>query len=323
MNEISCWTLTTGEAGMTSQVRGLAEAVGLPYEHKTVGLRRPWRWMPGSFVPGVLRGLTAGSDALEPPWPRLLISCGRRSAAVAVALKRASGGAIMTVHVQDPQISPRHFDWVVPPRHDGLAGPNVIATRGALHRVTAERLEAARRGLGDAWAAFPRPWVAVLIGGATQRGDLGQERLDALIRDLRSASEASGGSVLVTPSRRTGAASTRRLVEGLADVPGFVWDGQGENPFMAMLATADHIVVSADSVSMVSEAAATGVPVYTVALGPLGRRLQAFHSALEAEGVTRPFTGALDQWSYAPVNDTPKVAAHIRRELGLDGEFSP
>ncbi len=302
---------------MTSQVRGLAEAVGLPYEHKTVSLRRPWRWMRGSFAPGVLRGLTADSDALEPPWPRLLISCGRRSAMVAVALKRASGGAIMTVHVQDPQISPRHFDWVVPPRHDGLAGPNVIATRGALHRVTAEGLDAARAALGEAWAAFPRPWIAVLVGGATQRGDLGWERLDRLVRDLREAAATAGGSVLVTPSRRTGEASTRHLVEGLAGVPGFVWDGTGENPYMAMLATADHIVVSADSVSMVSEAAATGVPVYTAALGPLGHRLQAFHSALEAEGVTRPFTGALDQWSYTPVNDTPMVAAHIRNALGL------
>ncbi|WP_369699368.1 mitochondrial fission ELM1 family protein [Thioalkalivibrio sp. ALJT] len=302
---------------MTSQVRGLAEAVGLPYEHKTVTLRRPWRWMPGSFAPGVLRGLTADSDALEPPWPRLLISCGRRSAMVAVALKRASGGAITTVHVQDPQIAPRHFDWVVPPRHDGLAGPNVIATRGALHRVTAEGLDAARAAPGEAWAAFPRPWIAVLVGGETQRGDLGQERLDRLVRDLREASARAGGSVLVTPSRRTGEASTRRLVEGLAEVPGFVWDGAGENPYMAMLANADHIVVSADSVSMVSEAAATGVPVYTVALGPLGQRLRAFHAALEAEGVTRPFTGELDQWSYTPVDDTPKVAAHIRGVLGL------
>ena len=313
------WTLTTGEAGMTSQVLGLAEAMGLSATHKTVGLRRPWRWLRGGLAAGVLRGLTPGSDSLAPPWPELLISCGRRSALVAMALKKASGGQITTVHIQDPQTSPAHFDWVIPPRHDGLTGSNVITTRGMLHRVTPERLAEARASLGTAWDAYPKPWIGVLIGGATQKGDLGRQSLDSLIADLRTAAITSGGSVLVTPSRRTGEANIERLKAGVADLPGFVWDGTGENPFMGILAGADHLVVSADSASMVSEAASTGVPVYTATLGRLGRRLQDFHNSLAAEGVTRPFAGELQHWSYEPVNDTPVVAAQLRQALGLEG----
>ena len=113
-------------------------------------------------------------------------------------------------------------------------------------------------------------------------------------------------------------ARSRRQFDGvrlLADLPGFVWDGTGENPFMGILARADHLVVSADSASMVSEAASTGVPVYTATLGRLGRRLQAFHNSLAAEGVTRPFTGELQHWSYEPVNDTPVVARRLCNEL--------
>ena len=304
---------------MTGQAHGLAETIGLPYEHKTVGLRRPWHWLPGNLAPGALHALTASSDPLTPPWPALLITCGRRSATVAVALKKAAGGQITTVHIQDPQISPKYFDWVIPPRHDRLFAPNVIATRGMLHRVTAERLSEAYASLGHAWAHYPKPWIGVLIGGGTKKGPFRAPMLDGLIADLRTAAITSGGSVLVTPSRRTGEANIERLKAGVADLPGFVWDGTGENPFMGILAGADHLVVSADSASMVSEAASTGVPVYTATLGRLGRRLQDFHNSLAAEGVTRPFAGELQHWSYEPVNDTPVVAAQLRQALGLEG----
>lgn len=312
-----CWTLTTGEAGMVGQAQGLAEALGLPYENKIVALRRPWRWMRGDFAPGLLHGLSASSDSLVPPWPEIVISCGRRGAMVAVALKRISNGAITTINIQDPQISPVHFDWVIPPRHDGVVGANVISTRGALHRLTRQKLVAAREALGGVWDGFPRPLIGVLIGGATQKGGLDKKRLNQLIANLRQAAADSGGSIIATPSRRTDATSLKRLKTGLADIPGFIWEGSGDNPFLPLLACADYLVVSADSVSMVSEAAFSGRPVYTVALSPLSRRIKAFHNGLEAEGVTRPFTGSLAEWTYQPLDDTAAVAAVLRSQLGL------
>lgn len=313
-----CWTLTTGEAGMTSQAIGLAEAVGLPFEHKTVGLRRPWRWLPGHLCPGVLRGLTPGSDALSPPWPDLLISCGRRSGAVSIAIRRASAGRTLTVHIQDPQIPPRYFDWVVPPRHDGLSGPNVIPTRGALHRVTQDKLAEHAARHAERLAYLPRPLVAVLIGGSNRTCRLTPERSADIGRRLRDLARTHGVGLAVTPSRRTGADNSAALREALTGTPHFFWDGSGENPYFGLLGLADHIVVTGDSASMVSEACATGKPVYVIDLPGYGRRLQRFHDQLRREGVTRIFDGRLDSWHYEPINDTPQVAARIRIILGLD-----
>ena len=127
---------------MVSQAEGLAEAFGWPFESVAVRLRRPWSWLPAHRQPwGFLRhGLEKG---LPRPWPDLLIGCGRRSAAVSAAVRRATGGRTFAVHIQNPRAPLRCFDLVVPLQHDGLVGPNVVATRAALHPVTPDKLSAA------------------------------------------------------------------------------------------------------------------------------------------------------------------------------------
>jgi len=313
VNEI--WAVTTGEAGMANQARGLAEAVaectGWPVVRKTVGMPRPWRWLPMHRVPDPLARLTPDSDPITPPWPRVLITCGRRSAAVSIAVRRASGGACFTVHVQDPLIPPRYFDLVVPPRHDGLTGPNVLPTRGAIHHVTRTKLDEAAAQFRDAFEALPRPWIGVLLGGSNRTMTLTPETTRRIGEQLAHAARDSGGSLLITPSRRTGKENTQVLAETIADAPHLLWRGEGANPYFGILALADYLVVSGDSASMVSEAASTGRPLYVIDFGRYSKRLARFHRELREEGVTRPFDGRLDRWDYEPVDDTHQVAAVI------------
>lgn len=301
---------------MTSQVLGLAEALDIPFLHKRALLRSPWRWLPGPLCIAPLRGLTADSDSLSPPWPRLLISCGRRSALLARDIRRYSQGQTFCVHIQDPQISPRHFDLVVPPRHDGLEGENVLPTRGALHRVTPERLEAAAARFASAYAHLPRPLVAVLLGGSNRSCRFEAPLAAAIGRQLGAMARREAAGLAITASRRTGAGNVQALVAGLDGVAYDLWDGQGDNPYFGLLALADHIIVTGDSASMVSEACATGKPVHVIDIPGYGRRLQRFHDSLRAEGAARVFTGALPHYTYTPVNDTPQVAAVIRQRLG-------
>ena len=94
-----------------------------------------------------------------------------------------------------------------------------------------------------------------------------------------------------------------------------MWDGTGDNPYFAFLALADAIVVTEDSVNMVTEAAGTGKPVYVQALPGRSARLARFHRLMQERGATRPFEGRLESWSYAPINDTEMVASAIRRAL--------
>lgn len=301
---------------MVSQAMGLAEAVGLPTIQKTVRLRAPWRWLPGNVCPGSLRGLDDHSDPLEPPWPDLLITCGRRSVAVSIAIRRLSGGRTFTVHIQDPRVPPRYFDMVVPPEHDSLTGDNVYSTRTALHRVSAQRLAQAANHFRDRFDRLPRPLVAALIGGNSKAYRFPPRRAAELADALVGAVKAVGGGLIVTASRRTGEESRAALDARLRAADAEFWQGEGENPYLGMLALADFIVVTEDSTSMVSEACATGKPVYIAGLEGGSRRFTKFHEQLLAAGVTRPFHGRLEQWSYDPINETKRIADLVKAQIG-------
>ncbi|WP_264815647.1 mitochondrial fission ELM1 family protein, partial [Acidomonas methanolica] len=120
----------------------------------------------------------------------------------------------------------------------------------------------------------------------------------------------------VTPSRRPAPAALAVLREELAGIEAFVWDGAGENPYLGLLACADLIVATCDSVSMVSEAVATSAPVLVADLPGRSRRIGAFVATLEAAGRVRRFAGHWEDWPVSPLDDTPIAAGELRRRLG-------
>jgi len=221
------------------------------------------------------------------------------------------------VQVQHPRMDPRRFDVVVVNRHDELTGPNVVVTRTALHRVTQARLAEAAEQWRDRFAYLKRPLVAVMVGGSNGRFQLGAGVGGALAGQLADMMRRDGVGVAVTPSRRTDPAVTRLLIEALAPLGGYVWDGTGDNPYFGMLALADAIVVTMDSVSMVSEAVATAAPVMLAALPGRSRRNGLFIDPLLAEGRVREFAGRCEIWPVEPLDDTAQAASEVRRRLGL------
>ncbi len=158
--------------------------------------------------------------------------------------------------------------------------------------------------------------VAVLLGGNN-----GRYRFDAAVAHGLAAQLAAvirqGAGVAITPSRRTAPAVVRILRDALAPLGAWIWDGTGENPYFGMLGLADAVVVTADSVSMVSEAVATSVPVYLVRLPGKSARIGAFMDMMAADGRVRDFAGRLDLWDTAPMDDTPAAGAALRRLMGL------
>lgn len=315
MTEQVAWVLTEGMAGMVTQAVGLAEAVGFPFENKTVRLRAPWRWLPPRVWPSGVMGLSGESDRLTAPWPDLVISCGRKSVGPAREIRRRSAGRSFCVHIQNPHLKPDSFDLIVAATHDALTGGNVVVTKGAIHRVTPERLRAAAAEYADRLAGLSRPFTAVLVGGPNAVYRMTPDIAAEFAARLASFAAATGGSLLVTPSRRTGDENVAALRDGLAGCRALVWDGAGDNPYFGYLAQADQIVVTCDSVSMVSEACATGKPVYVADLPGGSAKFARFHSALRDEGITRPFTGAPADWRYEPFDDTGMVAGIIRDRM--------
>ncbi len=308
-----CWVLTEGIAGTENQCRGIAEAMGEAPVVKRVTPALPWRNVPASWFAPPLDALAKGSDPLEPPWPVLLIAGGRKAVGLALRLRRAA--RCFTVFIQDPRIAPSRFDLVVAPRHDGLRGPNVVATRTALHRVTPARLAEARRHFAPRLDGLRRPLVAVLIGGTSRRHRFEPPDAAALGRKLAAMAAEAGASLAVTASRRTAPASMEALVRALADVPAQIWRGAGENPYFGYLASADAIIVTGDSVSMTSEACAAGKPVYVASMpGRSSKRIDRFFRGLTEDRLVAPFTGRIDHWAPRPPLDETAAAAAIVRQ---------
>jgi uncharacterized protein len=305
------WVLHDGKAGMASQALGLAEATGFPFVERSLAIRTPWAWLPPQLWLAPLAAVSDRGLPLRPPWPDVVIGCGRSTAAPALAIRAASSSRTIAAQVQDPGVGRNAFDLMVVPEHDRLRGPRVIVSKGALHRVTPEKLAAAR-GRFPALTALPRPIIGVLIGGSNRAYRLPLGRLGEIADGIAACLRETGGAAVVTPSRRTGAAGIALLRERLRGLPATVWDMTSENPYLAYLAVADAFLVTADSVSMVSEAAATGKPVHIIELAGGDTKFARFHAAMRDAGITRPFTGRIESWDYPALDDTARAGAMLR-----------
>ncbi len=171
MSESTVWYMTTGEAGFRTQARGLAQALSPAPRELVIGLRPPWDRLPAAWTPNPLARLDPARDRPAPPWPDILVSCGRKTAAVSMAIRRISLGRTFTAHVQDPLAPAARFDIVIAMEHDPIAGPNVIKVATALHDVTAGRLAQA----AEAWRGRLLPgaglrWLAFCWGVPTRNG---------------------------------------------------------------------------------------------------------------------------------------------------------
>ena len=305
------WILTEGYAGLQSQALGLAEAAGLVPDMRVLKPAGLWQKIPARFWPRPLRVIAGG---VRGPAPDLVIGCGGMAGAVLAALRKTGP---LVVQVQNPRMDVRKFDLVVANTHDELTGPNVIVARTALHRVTQARLTAEAEIWRDRLSSLKRPLVAVLLGGNNGRYTLDTAGGGRLASDLAAMAKRDGVGIAVTPSRRTDPAVTALMRDALAPFGGWVWDLSGENPYFGMLALADLILVTQDSVSMISEASATSAPVMFAPLPGKSRRQGIFIDTMMKAGRVRPFAGEYALWPVAPLNDTPLVAAEMCRRLGL------
>lgn len=325
------WVLTSGEAGMRSQALGLAEALGWPYEEKRYDLRGPWRHLPapvavrlarwrwgGAAAERALAGMAVGGiDPISPPWPDLVIACGRRAQVATLLIKQASRGRTFTVYIQNPRISPHHFDLVAAPEHDAVRGPNVVTTPLALHHVTPQRLQEARERWLPRWMGlFPRPWVGVLVGGPSRSVRWDGARFRQEFLRLEQWTKHACGSLFVTTSRRTPSKEVRWLQDRVgSEIPGWVWSGEGENPYFGILTCSDRLSVTQDSVSMISEAIESHRPVWDLSVGELSPRLRAFSALLRQKGWLTEIGGDAHTTMAPYMNPTATVAREVRRRF--------
>ncbi|MEE2689094.1 MAG: mitochondrial fission ELM1 family protein [Pseudomonadota bacterium] len=323
MQDHMIWTLTDGKVGMVNQAFGLAQAIarelgGFRVIEKKIVPSRPWSMLPANLWPPGISGMA--SPRLEAPWPNFIVGCGRHAIGPALWIKKRSAGKTRLIHAQHPRIAVSHYDAIVAQSHDSKRGPNVIEVLGSMHSLTEAGLLSATERIPEAIAAVAKPVVAVLIGGTNSTYRLTKEIACRLVDDLWRLVEGDGYGLLVSTSRRTGADIEKLLRERLSGPKIYFWDGSGENPYFAMLALADAILATSDSVNMVSEASYTGKPVYVITLaGGEGSKFERFHAEMHRQGFTNPFRGKIEIRESRRLDETARAAREIATRLAFCG----
>ncbi|WP_089174437.1 mitochondrial fission ELM1 family protein [Bosea sp. AS-1] len=319
------WVLTDGKAGDELQCLGVAERLGVVPEIRRVAPRKPFAWlMPRGPIDPREAPDRVGSP-IRPPFPDIAIASGRRAVPYLRAVKKASNGRTFTVFLKDPRIGTGTADLIWVSEHDRLRGSNVLVTTTSPHRLTPEKLAAAHTAPPAPIAALTAPRVAVMVGGDSRHHRFSTADNERLARQL-DALAASGVQLMGSPSRRTSPALAHAVAAVFARHGGWWWDGSGDNPYLALLANADAVVVTADSTNMIGEATATGVPI--LVFEPQGghAKIAALVASLTRQGAVHPFRGQLDGERYQPIDSTPIIADAIREgwlrhraALGLTG----
>ncbi len=269
------WVLLNHRAGENAQVVALAEALGWPFQIKRFTYRKH---VPYLLLGASVAGICADqSDSLSAPWPDLIISASSRNEPICRWIQKQaakSGKRVRLVHIGRPWNPIERFDLVITtPQYRLPQRPNVLHNSTTLHRVTPARLA----GEGRKWRAhlahLPRPYIAVMIGGSSGPYVMDKKAARLLARQAGALAEKVGGSLLVTTSARTPEGVMEAFAEEVR-VPAhlFSWSREcRENPYYGYLALADQIVVTSDTVSMLTEACATRKPVHIFDLGQVSR----------------------------------------------------
>jgi mitochondrial fission protein ELM1 len=296
----------TGKIGTEKQCLALAESLNLETITVKVNAKIPWEWLPSRLWPQSFPVIDAQTTTIS----NIVIAGGRASAVPAARLRQK--GAFV-IFILNPRISFKYFDVVIAPRHDQLKGENLIETLGALNNITPNVLQKAAVDFSFL-KTLDTKYAAVLIGGDTKHYKISQGSLEYMLISLRRLL-VTGVNLWITFSRRTTPEQKACIRQGLKDFNVWYWDEEGANPYLGMLALADLIVVTADSVSMITEALSTGKPVYVTRPDRASKKIRNFYEFLEKSNYIKPFNGVLEKWSYLPLQETSACARIIQERF--------
>ena len=311
--DTTAWVLSDGKIGDEVQCFGIAEALGLSPQRRLIAPRAPWRWLaPHGPMPRRDAPARAKSP-IGPPFPDVVFAAGRQTVPYLRRVRKETDGRTFSVFVKDPYTGPETADVIWVPEHDSLRGENVIVTTTPANRIGRVLAELRRAQPDPPIVSLPHPRVALILGG-----DSGNHRFKSRdcvrLIDIADMLVDDGFGLMISPSRRTPPALLSQLVALFAgDERAFVWNGSGDNPYAQILAHADYVIVTGDSVNMVGEAIATGVPVHVYEPSGGHRKITAYIDRLSELGAVRRWNGRLHSWRYDPIDATPIIAREIAR----------
>ena len=253
-------------------------------------------------------------------YPSVMVTCGRRMAGISMALKtraNRAGADMATIHLQDPRLDPAYFDLLIVPHHDRVRGDNVIVTKAALNRMSQSHIAASANTVPQHWQAAASPRVAVMIGGDNRRYKISHDMATHMAQQLAEFSAANHANLFLVPSRRCPDTVIGYLQTALSPDHYIIATNDQPNPYPGILAIADAVIVTSDSVNMASEAASTGKPVLIAYWQAETGRIAKFHQTMQDSSHTAPLTQHLPAGPFAPLDESAmirqQISAHLMR----------
>ena len=311
MTKLKGLILTEGMHGMISQAEGLAKALDLNFFHEKIELNNFWKLMPSKFTP-VKRFIFKNS--IKENFD-VIISCGRKSVIPSIFFKQNSQKKIFNIHIQDPKVSLKNFDFVVAPEHDDLEGENVISTKGALHYLNMKEIDENRGYLEDK-INKNKDIITLILGGPTKYYKYTKENIQKIYLKLNNNINKKNLHLVVIPSMRT-PSETIKLAKEYFGSDHLIIDNVNKKAYLSGLSLAKFIVVMCDSSSMISEAALTGKPIY-VAQIPSSKndyRFKKFRDLFKELNIIKELNDNLETWNYERLDETNRVAQEIKKKL--------
>ena len=314
MTKLKGILLTQGMHGMISQVEGLAKALNLDFTHHTVELNNFWKLIPPKMTPisqSVYKRVD--HDSFD-----IIISCGRKSVIPSIHLKNNSNKKVFNIHIQDPKVDLKHFDFIVAPEHDSIKGQNVISTKGAIHYLTENEINENKDYLNSFIKKDERIIWTLIMGGPTKYYDYSTKNIKEIFITLSELSKKHNFQLVVIPSMRTPANIIQYAKEYFGDDHTVIMDVD-KKAYLSALAIAQKIIVTCDSSSMISEAALTGKPIYVASILPKknDKRFQKFRNLFRELNIIKNLGEEIEDWNYEKLDETNRVANIIKRKINL------
>ena len=311
MSKLKGLILTEGMHGMISQAEGLAKALELDYLHEKIELNNFWKLIPPKFTP-VKKFIFKNSIKKNFD---VIISCGRKSIIPSIFFKQSKKKKILNIHIQDPKVSLKNFDFIVAPEHDNLEGENVIPTKGAIHYLTMREIDENRGYLEDK-INKNKDIITLILGGPTKHYKYTKENIQKIYSKLYNNINKKNLQLVVIPSMRT-PLETIKLAKEYFGSNHLIIENVDKKAYLSGLSLANFIVVMCDSSSMISEAALTGKPIY-VAQIPSSKndyRFKKFRDLFKQLNIIKELNDNLETWNYERLDETNRVAQEIKKKL--------
>ena len=314
MSKLKGLLLTEGMHGMISQVEGLAKALDINFTHQKVELKSFWKLIPPNLTPKS----NISFKKFEIPDFDLIISCGRKSVIPSIYLKQNSKNKIYNIHIQDPKINFKFFDFIIAPEHDDISGSNVISTKGAIHYLSNSEIADNSEYLKTLIKKDNRKIFSLILGGPTKYYEYSELNMKNIFDTLLNLNQKEDFQLVVIPSMRTPKITIQFAKEYFGESHTVI-EQIDKKAYLSALALSDFIIVTCDSSSMISEAALTGKPIYVANIPPKrqDKRFQKFRKLFKDLNIIRNLGDTHDKWSYQILDETNRVAKIIKDRIGI------